>query len=129
MGLEFTVLILSGIGLYASAFMARKAARDARGELHEASVVQTPAARLLGGVPNAVFGMAFYPLVAIGYTLGSSNRTALLITLIGATLAALMSVYLGYSLLFVTKRECPYCWTAHVCNWTLWTLTFLAFAK
>jgi uncharacterized membrane protein len=33
--------------------------------------------------------------------------------------AAATSVYLAYSLLYVTKRACPYCWAGHVVNWLL----------
>jgi hypothetical protein len=45
-----------------------------------------------------------------------------------ALIAALTSAVLGYSLLFVTRRACPYCWTGHGVNgallilscWLLW---------
>ena len=90
-----TTLLLCAVGLYASAFMARKAARDARGELTEPSVVQRPAARAIGGMTAGL-------------------------------LAAAMSLYLAYSLLFVTRMPCPYCWTSHVANWALAVLVFLA---
>jgi uncharacterized membrane protein len=33
--------------------------------------------------------------------------------------AAVTSLVLAYSLLFITRRSCPYCWTSHVVNWTL----------
>ena len=112
-----TVFLLCAVGFYASAFMAIKARRAARGELTEPSVVQTPAARLVGRVPNAVFGLIYYPCVALAVALplGPGRRLALLASL----LAAAMSFALAYSLLFRTKRPCPYCWTAHVINWML----------
>lgn len=112
-----TVFLLCAVGFYASAFMAIKARRAARGELTEPSVVQTPAARLVGRVPNAVFGLIYYPSVAlaVAFPLGPGRRLALLASL----LAAAMSFALAYSLLFRTKQPCPYCWTAHVINWML----------
>lgn len=112
-----TVFFLCAVGFYASAFMANKARRAARGELEEPSVVQSPAARLVGRVPNAVFGLIYYPCVALAVALplDASRKLAFLASL----LAAAMSLFLAYSLLFRTKRPCPYCWTAHVINWML----------
>jgi len=112
-----TVFLLCAVGFYASAFMAGKARRAARGELKEPSVVQTPAARLVGRVPNAVFGLFYYPCVALAVALpiALAHRLALFASL----LAAAMSLVLAYSLLFRTKRPCPYCWTAHAINWVL----------
>jgi uncharacterized membrane protein len=112
-----TVFLLCAVGFYASAFMANKARLDARGELTEPSVVQSPAARLVGRVPNAVFGLIYYPCVALAVALpmDGARRLALLASL----LAAAMSLVLAYSLLFRTKRPCPYCWTAHAINWML----------
>jgi uncharacterized membrane protein len=112
-----TVFLLCAVGFYASAFMANKARRAARGELKEPSVVQSPAARLVGRVPNAVFGLIYYPCVAVAVAVpvDAVHKLALLASL----LAAAMSLVLAYSLLFRTKRPCPYCWTAHVVNWIL----------
>jgi len=112
-----TVFLLCAVGFYASAFMANKARLAARGELTEPSVVQSPAARLVGRVPNAVFGLVYYPCVALAVALpvAGARRLALLASL----LAAAMSLVLAYSLLFRTKRPCPYCWTAHAINWML----------
>jgi uncharacterized membrane protein len=112
-----TVFLLCAVGFYASAFMANKARRAARGELQEPSVVQTPAARLVGRVPNAVFGLIYYPCVALAVAtpIDAVRKLALLASL----LAAAMSLVLAYSLLFRTKRPCPYCWTAHAINWML----------
>jgi uncharacterized membrane protein len=112
-----TVFLLCAVGFYASAFMANKARLAARGELTEPSVVQSPAARLVGRIPNAVFGLVYYPCVAVAVAtpLHAAHRLALL----ASVLAAAMSLVLAYSLLFRTKRPCPYCWTAHAINWML----------
>src|SRR5579872_4333139 len=114
---ELTVLLLCAVGFYASAFMANKSRRAARGELTEPSVVQRPAARLVGGIPNALFGLMYYPAVAIAVSLGSGSARRL--AFLASLLAAVMSLVLAYSLLFRTRRSCPYCWTAHFINWTL----------
>jgi len=100
--------------------MFAKARRDERGLLAEPSVVQTPAARTIAGLPNSAFGLAYYPLVSLGALAGLWINAARVATLAGATLAALFSVYLAYSLLFVTRRACPFCWTGHLANWIIW---------
>jgi uncharacterized membrane protein len=114
---ELTIFLLCAVGFYASAFMANKARLDARGELEEPSVVQSPAARLIGRIPNAVFGLFYYPCVALAVALPVDKMHKL--ALAASLLAAAMSFVLAYSLLFRTKRPCKYCWTAHAINWIL----------
>jgi uncharacterized membrane protein len=113
-----TIVLLCGIGLYASAFMARKIGRAARGELTEPSVVQTSRARALGGVPNAAFGLAYYAALAIA-TPFLAFRPVFWLAFGASVAAAAFSVYLAYSLLFVTRMSCKYCWTGHLVNWSL----------
>jgi len=112
------ITVLCAIGFYASVFMLRKSVLAARGELAEPSVVQTQRARLFFGAPNALFGLLYYcGLIAVSW---STRATApLALALAAAALAALTSLYLAYSLLFVTRRSCPYCWSAHIVNWSL----------
>jgi len=118
MALEAVITVLCGVGLYVSLFMLDKTRRDERGELAEPSVVQTPAARLYGGVPNSVLGTTFY--LALAVAIWFVRFPAVAIAVAAAVLfAALTSVVLAYSLLFVTKRSCPYCWSGHTINWTL----------
>ncbi|HTV92508.1 MAG TPA: vitamin K epoxide reductase family protein [Verrucomicrobiae bacterium] len=116
--LRAIITILCGVGLFASVFMLRKGAAAARGELAEPSVVQTPRARLLGGIPNAALGAYYYPALGLAIWL-ASDRSELTILLLAALCAAGVSVALAYSLLFVTKMPCVYCWTSHAINWTL----------
>lgn len=111
------VTMLCGVGLYASVFMLRKSIRAGRGMLRERSVVQAPRARLFGGLPNAALGAAYYPLLALGVWFAPPQAAALLA--LAAAAAAMTSVYLAYSLLFVTRMPCAYCWTSHVVNWLL----------
>ena len=113
---ELTVWLLCGIGLYASAFMARKAWRDARGQLDEPSVVQVPAARLFFGIPNAVLGIAFYAAVAATIVPAESNLAVRIALRAAVAFATSVSCVLAYDLLARTKRSCPYCWTAHATN-------------
>ena len=106
------------IGFVVSFLMHRKSAADKAGLLSEASVVQTPRARLIGGVDNAAIGMVYYPAVLIGsFFLGSPIM--LVAVAIAAVLAALVSLYLAYSLLFITKMSCPLCMTSHAVNLAL----------
>jgi uncharacterized membrane protein len=118
MALRTIVTMLCGVGLYASLFMLRKGAAAARGELNERSVVQTPRARLFGGVPNALFGAAYYPALAVAIWFATS-RLALVVLLLPVLAAALTSIVLAYSLLFITRMPCKFCWTSHAVNWSL----------
>lgn len=118
MSIEVTTLLLCAVGLYASAFMWRKAHRATLGLLREPSVVQTSRARAIGKVPNAAFGAVYYTAVATAVLLPPAH--VLWVLAFGASLlAALFSLYLAYSLLFVTRMPCPYCWTSHAINWIL----------
>lgn len=119
------ITILCGVGLYVSLFMLRKSRRAARGELAGPSVVKTPRAHLFG-VPNSLLGVVYYVVLGIAIWLvrGAPAELALLAA---SLLAAATSVGLAYSLLFITRRECPYCWTSHVVNWVLLLLCGLQF--
>lgn len=115
---RLVISVLCAVGFYASVFMLRKSILAEHGRLAEPSIVQTPRAKLFAGLPNALFGALYYPaLAAAAWT---AHAGVILYTAIGASaLAAATSAYLGYSLLFVTKRSCPFCWTAHAVNWAL----------
>jgi uncharacterized membrane protein len=117
------ITVLCGVGLYASLFMLAKSRRAAKGLLQEPSVVQSPRARLLWGIPNSAVGVAYYPLVALAVWLLPAN--SLLPALVLAAAAAAMSFVLAYSLLFITKMPCPFCWTSHGINWSLLVLLWL----
>ena len=112
------ISVLCAVGFYASVFMLRKGTRAQRGELAEPSVVQTPRARLFGGVPNALIGIVYYPALA-AVTWSALPAAVRFAAIAAAAFAAATSLFLAYSLLFVTKRSCSYCWTAHLTNWTL----------
>ena len=116
--LEVTITVLCGVGLYASLFMLAKTRRAERGLLEEPSVVQTPRARLYGGIPNAALGAAYYPALAAAVWLVRSPA-GVAVVLAAVAFAAITSLWLAYSLLFVTRRACPYCWTSHAINWSL----------
>jgi uncharacterized membrane protein len=111
------ITICCVVGLYVSLFMLRKSRRAARGELEGPSVVKTPRADLFG-VPNSLLGTIYYPALALAVWLvrGSALEIAVMLVVL---VAAGTSVVLAYSLLFVTRQSCPYCWTSHVVNWTL----------
>ncbi len=107
-------------GLYASLFMLRKTQRAERGELLEASVVQTPRARLYGGVSNALLGCIYYAALAPAVWFARGPAAAAMLAIVA--FAAITSLALAYSLLFVTRRACPYCWLGHAANWTLFAV-------
>lgn len=120
MALRLIITVLCGVGLYVSVFMLAKTRRGERGELSEPSVVQTPRARLFVNTPNALLGVVYYAAVAAGiWVIHAPLLWSALI--IASVLAAVTSAYLAYSLLFVTRMPCPYCWTSHAINWMLLT--------
>ena len=75
-------------------------------------VIHTPRAKLFG-VPNSVYGIGLY-LYLILFFLGLPLPWVL--GLAGAGLATLRSIYLAYSLIFVTRVACPLCFTTHLIN-------------
>ena len=70
------------------------------------------------GPPNSLLGLFFY-LALLLMTPFLSNPVVWMLATVASTLAAALSVYLAYSLLFVTRMPCAYCWTGHVINWLL----------
>lgn len=115
------ISVLCAVGFYASVFMLSKSVRAARGALSEPSVVQTQRATLYFGMPNSLIGLVYYAaLAAVSWLAHGTLLLALAVA--AAVIAAGTSLYLAYSLLFVTKRSCPYCWTAHAVNWALLAL-------
>ena len=119
--MRYAVLALCAIGLYVSLVMQAKAGKARRGELAEPSVVKTPRATLLGRLPNSLFGIAYYTLLALA-TFFLDVPGVRLAAIVAASAAATMSLYLAYSLLFVTRMPGVNCWTGHVVNWTLLAL-------
>ncbi|MGD0476253.1 MAG: vitamin K epoxide reductase family protein [Candidatus Velthaea sp.] len=117
------IVLLCCLGVYLSAFMLGKTRRAARGEIAEPSVVQTPRARALGGVSNAALGLAYYLLLAAA-TFAFGVPGVWIGALCAALFAAALSLYLAYSLLFVTRMPCRYCWTSHAINLLLPLLVF-----
>ena len=125
MPIRIAITILCGVGLYTALFMLAKTRRAERGELTEPSVLELPRARLFGP-PNALLGTLYYPAAAIAVWLGWALHLpglvlAVAIVSIGP---AIVSLILGHSLLFITRRACPFCWTAHATNWLLLPLFF-----
>jgi len=116
--LQVIVSLLCAVGFYASVFMLRKSIRAKQGEVKGPSVVKSPRSRLFAGLPNALFGVIYYAAV-FAVTWLAHARIFFILAVLAALFAAGTSVYLAYSLLYVTKKQCPYCWTAHAVNWSL----------
>ncbi len=104
--------------------MYRKALRAQRGELTEPSIVETPAATIFFGQPNALYGLLFYGTM-LASTPFTDSSTVRLGRKVATGLAASSSLYLMYSLLFITKMECPYCWTGHGLNMVILASIFM----
>jgi len=117
-------LLLSCLGLWIAAYFTGVAYRwfipnvwwvPRFCQLKESScqlVVHTPRAKIFG-VPNSVYGIGIY-LYLILLFLGAPLSWGLGLLLAG--LAVLRSIYLAYSLLFITKIHCVLCFTSHLIN-------------
>jgi len=117
--LRAAIAILCLAGLYVSSFMLRKYVRAQRGHLDEPSVVTTPRAKMVR-VPNALIGLVYYGfMLLLTPFLSRAYPVTIYAALIAALGAAVSSLYLAYSLLFVTRMPCRFCWTGHVINWSL----------
>jgi uncharacterized membrane protein len=125
---RFLVLALCAIGLYVSIYMQRKAMLARAGALTEASVVQTPRARVVGGVPNSLIGIGYYFFLATA-SFALADPAVHIAALIASSLAAAMSLYLAYSLLFVTKMPCVNCWIGHFVNWALFVVLVVGYLR
>ncbi len=110
-------------GLYVSQHMYRKAIKAQRGELDEPSIVETPAATIFFGQPNALYGLLFYGTL-LASTPFTGSPTVRFGRRVATGLAASSSLYLMYSLLLITKMECPYCWTGHALNMAILATIF-----
>ena len=124
--LRVGIITLCVLGLYVSYFMLRKYVMAARGELEGPSVVMSPRAKL-GRVPNAQSGLFYYSLMLVLTPfLSPAHPLVMYAALAGAVAASLTSLYLAYSLLFVTRMSCVYCWVGHAVNWSLLALLIAA---
>ncbi|HEV3153942.1 MAG TPA: vitamin K epoxide reductase family protein [Candidatus Baltobacteraceae bacterium] len=112
---RLVISVLCAVGFYASVFMLRKSVLDAQGRLTEPSVVQSPRAKLFGGVPNAFVGTLYYPALA-AVSWAAHSRGAFTVAFAACVAAAATSLFLAYSLLFVTKRNCVFCFISHGVN-------------
>src|SRR5580658_7123717 len=115
--LRAIVALLCCCGLYASRHMYEKSLRSEPGKLGEPSIVEEPHARLFFGQPNSLFGCFYFPLLLVGvllYTSFESRGAPAALAVRWFVLAALAaatgtSIFLAYSLAFITKRECRFC--------------------
>lgn len=84
-----------------------------------AVLFRTKRASLLG-LPNALFGIVFYLLLALGLIFNCPT----VLLLVAASPALLMSIFLGYSLI-TNHLQCRICWTGHFANATIWIALLL----
>ena len=83
------------------------------------TVLDTPRAKLFG-IPNSAFGIGLYFYLILNLMVPVSYAAALFVL----GLAVLRSIYLAYSLIFVTKIPCPLCFTSHAINLLLFLIVF-----
>ena len=83
---------------------------------------------LFGGIPNAALGTAYYPALALAVWFAARPWEWGALFAI-ALAAAGVSAILAYSLLFITRMSCVYCWTSHIVNWSLAVSLLLSIAR
>jgi len=81
-----------------------------------ATIVRSPRAKLFG-IPTATFGLFVYTYLIVDVFLFPPLLGFFLLSA-----ASLRSVYLTYSLLYVTKVSCPLCFTSHAINLSLFAI-------
>lgn len=93
-----------------------------------ASIVDTRYGRVLGGVPNAVFGLAWYVIAlgAAGWILVAGHLPTCTLFLIAAAGVVMFSVYLIWALVEKLDVPCPLCYLGHGLNLSLLILYTLA---
>src|SRR5664279_4426856 len=106
---KLATALCAGAGLYVAQYMYRKSRRAEKGELDEPSVVERPAARSLFGIPTAAFGLIYYGLQLAALPVRETKAVRRGV-LAASSLALAQSLYWMYSLLFVTRMPCAYCW-------------------
>ena len=80
-------------------------------------VLDTPRAKIFG-IPNSVFGIGLYLYLIVDLFAGFPT----LITLLLLTAALARSIFLAYSLLFITKIPCLLCFTGQGVNLILFLI-------
>ena len=83
------------------------------------SVLETPRAKIVG-IPNSAFGILIYAYLLADQLFFFPP----IIGLVFLGFALLRSIYLAYSLIFVTKIPCPLCFTSHGINFLLFLIYF-----
>jgi uncharacterized membrane protein len=82
-------------------------------------IIDTPRAKLFG-TPNSVFGIGLYAYLILNLSVYFPPIVALILL----SFAVIRSIYLAYSLIFITKVPCPLCFTSHIINIILLVLVF-----
>lgn len=81
------------------------------------TVVHTPAARLVAGIPNSVLGIGFYVFVLVAVATDHWSWSGTLVALLAAAASAVAcGVYLVFQLYRVMRVSCPLCVAAHTIN-------------
>jgi len=84
------------------------------------TVLETPEAKIFR-LPNSVYGLAYYAImIAAAIERSASGRwpaPSVIVTL--SVLAAVFSLYLGWTLIFRLRVPCPLCFLAHIVNFCL----------
>lgn len=83
-----------------------------------ATIIDTSYGRAIGGLPNAVFGMAWYATVLglAGWILATGQLPLCTAFLIAAAGTVVFSVYLVWALVERLGVHCPLCYVGHGLN-------------
>jgi uncharacterized membrane protein len=86
-------------------------------------VLDTPRAKIFG-IPNSAFGIGIYLYLMLDLFFFSPLLGFLLLAA-----ALTRSIYLAYSLIFITKIPCVLCFTSHAVNLALFLIYLTQFVR
>lgn len=92
-------------------------------------VVHTPPAKVIAGIPNALFGCIYYVVILIAAATHSLRQGPFLLALVIAAAATVaLGVYLTYQLYAVMRVHCVLCMMSHSINALLFIVWITLFS-
>ena len=86
------------------------------------AIVVTPHAQVLG-IPNSMLGQLYYFAVLLGALTETLSHQTFEMAYLGASiLAVALSLFLTYSLIFMSSTKCILCFSSHIINLILFIL-------
>lgn len=124
-----SILALAGLGtclIFAYHWLNNREAEVTCADGTGIKLSKTPYARVFWGIPHWLFGIAYYLITLLAAIV--ANAPLLALTLIGAVLSTILSLYLVFGLSARLKAVCPLCYVAHSINFALLSMWIIIVA-